>query len=307
MILENSFWKFLVSLEELKGPKELFLFCSSLGLENETFEVYCEYMTRFKIHVMKDDKFIYPLKDHCRIKMELTLSEWLALQASIPKEAEAEYFQGIISKKLKMVQNANSLFSLHQNAEVKKISRSTQENLKKKIDYDIVCRKSMRVQFFSKKECDIYPHRLVYLDGTLCVVGENITDKTLVYFGLEDISDVINLEFLYEPNLSQLEVNDFIGHLRMVNGKEERLILKIYSQDQSELLPEYHFLSNPFVTSSTEGDMIWAATIEMCDDVFEWLYSMRDRVEVLDPGHIRKEFSQYCELKSDNTNSKKAS
>ena len=136
------------------------------------------------------------------------------------------------------------------------------------------------------------------------MVGENISDKTLVYFGLEDIKDVENLDLMYEPNLSQIEVNEFIGHLRLINGKEERLVLKIYSQDQSDLLPEHHFLGNPFVTSSTEGDMIWAATLEMCDDVFHWLYKMRDRIEVLDPGHIRKEFSHYCELKKESSNKK---
>ena len=61
------------------------------------------------------------------------------------------------------------------------------------------------------------------------------------------------------------------------------------------------------MTSSTEGDMIWAATIEMCDDIFHWLYMMRDRVEVLDPGHIRKEFAHFCEMKKEKSQIKKVS
>lgn len=307
IILENSFWKFLVSLEELKERKELFLFCSSIGVDEEILEAYCEFLTRFKITVTRDEQFVYPLVEQAKIKMEFTLSEWLALQASFPKESPAYYYQQIIHDKMQMAQKANELYSLYKKAEVKSVTGNMFENLKKKIDFDIVCRKSMKIEFFSHKECSVFPHRMVFLDGVLCIVGENIDDKALVYFGVEDISDVTNLDTLYEPNLSQLEVNEFIGHLRLINGKEERLVLKFYSQDQADLLPEHHFLGNPFVTSSTEGDMIWAATLEMCDEIFSWLYKMKDRVEVLDPGHVRKEFSHYCSLQSDNAGSKKAS
>ncbi len=310
LLNENSFWKFLVSLEELKEKKELILFCSSLAIDEDLLDEYCEFITRFKVSVMKDDQYIYPLVEQSKIKMEFSLSEWLALQATLPKEYREShdfYFQQIVQDKMMMAQRAFAQFSLYKKPMEHSIAHSTFENLKKKIDYDIICRKSMKVQFLADKECSIFPHRLVFLDGILCVVGENIADKTLVYFGVEDIFDVENLDTQYEPNLSQIEVNEFIGHLRLINGKEERLVLKIYSQDQSDLLPEHHFLGNPFVTASTEGDMIWAATIEMCDDIFFWLYKMRDRVEVLDPGHIRKEFSHYCELKKESTNSKKAS
>ncbi len=308
LILENSFWKFLVSLEELKERKEVVLFCSSLAIDEDTLEHYCTFLNRFKVAVLRDEHYVYPLKEQCRIKMEFTLAEWLALQASLATTTQSEianYYHQIVQDKMKMAQRAYEQFSLFRKAEDQPVEATTFNKLVKKIDYDIMCRKSIRIHFYSQKECDIFPHRLVFLDGTLCVVGESVADKVLVYFGVEDIKDVKNLEAIYEPNLSQIEVNEFIGHLRVINSKEERLVLKIYSQDQSDLLPEHHFLGNPFVTSSTEGDMIWAATIEMCDDVFHWLYNMRDRVEVLDPGHIRKEFSHYCELKKES--GKKAS
>ena len=132
-------------------------------------------------------------------------------------------------------------------------------------------------------------------------------DKILLYFGLEDIDSVTEFQIDYTPNLSQIEVNEFICNLRVISGKEERLILKVYSQYEADLMPGHHFLGNPFVTTNGEGDMIWAATIEMCDDVFKWLYSMKDRAEVLDPGHVRLEFSQYCDLKKEAMGVKKAS
>ena len=179
--------------------------------------------------------------------------------------------------------------------------------MKKKIDYVISYKKPIVIEFFNSKECAIFPMRLVFLDGTLCVIGESIKDKALVFFGVEDIKDIRDSEHTHDPHISQIEVNEFICHLRLINGKEERLILKIYSQYEADLLPTHHYLGNPFVTSNTEGDMIWAATLEMCDDLFEWLHTMKERVEVLDPGHIRKEFSHYCEIQSSSPGLKKAS
>lgn len=307
IILENSFWKFLVSLEELKERKELILFCSSLNIDEETLATYCEFLGRFKVMVARDTDYIYPLREQCRIKMEFSLSEWLAFQATMTAKVPDgnSYYQQIVQDKMKMAQMAHAQFSLYKAPADHVVEMTSFEALKKKVEYDIICRKSVKMRFFTAKECDIFPHRLVYLDGILCVVGENIHDKSLVYFGLADIKEAENLNSLYEPNLSQIEINEFIGHLRLINGKEERLVLKIYSHDQSDLLPEHHFLGNPFVTSSIEGDMIWAATLEMCDDIFHWLYKMKDRVEVLDPGHVRKEFSHFCELKKENN--KKAS
>jgi hypothetical protein len=308
LILEDSFWKFLVSMEELKEKKELLLFCSSLGIDDETLGRYCTFLNNFKVQVMQDEHYIYPLKDQCRIKMEFTLAEWLALQANFPQIAKLEapenthYYQQIIHDKMKIAQKAFEQFSLFKKLDTKVVEKTSLENLKKKIDYHIVYKKPIKIEFFTESECSVFPHRLVFLDGILCVAGENIVDKTLVYFGVEDIAEIHELEMAYEPNLSQIEISEFIGHLRLINGKEERLVIKIYSQDdQGDLLPAYHYLGNPFVTSSAEGDMIWAATIEMCDDVFHWLYMMKDRVEVLDPGHIRKEFSHYCELKKETT------
>ena len=309
-ILEDSFWKFLVSLEDLKERKKMILFCSSLSIDEDTLENYCQFLTRFKIVVMKDEQYVYPLNEQCKIKMEFSLSEWLALQASMLKDNDAFYFQHIVKNKINMAKNAHTQFSLYKKPEDHIIIENFIENNIKKMDSSIVAKKSIKINFFAEKNCHVFPHRLVFIEGILCIIGENIEDKMLVYFGLEDIKDIQYLEnetSHYEPNLSQIEVNEFISHIRLINGQEERLVLKIYGQDQSELLPKYHFLGNPFVTSSAEGDLIWAATIEICDDVYNWLYKMSDKVEVLDPGHIRKEFSHFCELKKEMSRSKKAS
>lgn len=312
LILNDTFWKFLISLEELKDKKDKTLFCALLGIDEETLAEFQAFLCRFDVMFESDDDYIYPLKDKCRIKMEFSLSEWLALQATFQTEKAEQsnfkyYYQRIVQNKMMIAQKAFEQFNLYKKPVDVKIQLSEFENLKKKLDYNICYKKTINVNFFNNKECPIFPHRLVFLDGILCVVGESIKDRTLVYFGVEDISGLTDIDSNYEPNLSQIEINEFICHLRLINGKEERLVLKVYSQYEADLLPSHHFLGNPFVTSNTEGDMIWAATIEMCDDVFQWLYSMKDRAEVLDPGHVRKEFAHYCDLKKESSGLKKAS
>lgn len=314
LILENSFWKFLVSIEELKERKEIVLICSALAIDEEKLKTYCQFLTKFEINIVADDHFIYPLKDPCRVKVEFNLSEWLSVEASLnalKEKGEQSYFHLILDSKYKSMQKTMNRSSLYESD--RPITRRSEfnrfHNFKKRIDFHICHKKLMKLSFSNENECEIFPHRQVFLDGVLCVVGESIKDKALCYFAVEDISEIEDVDFQYEPNLSQIEINEFIGHLRLVNGKEERLVLKIYSQEEADLMPQHHYLGNPFVTSNTEGDMIWAATIEMCDDIFQWLYQMNDRVEILDPGHIRKEFAHYCELKKESANSgsKKAS
>ena len=312
MILNDTFWKFLVSLEELKEKKDKTLFCSLLGIDSETLVQFQEFLCRFEVMFESDEAFIYPLKDRCRIKMEFSLSEWLALQASFQTEVGEHshlkyYYQQIIQNKMMISQKAFEQFNLYRKPVDVKVQLNDYENLKKKIDYNICYRKTMNIHFFNNKECVVYPHRMVFLDGILCVVGESTHDKTLVYFGVEDIKEVGDIDLVYEPNLSQIEINDFITHHRLINGKEERIVLKIYSQYDTDLLPTHHFLGNPFVTTTSEGEMIWAATIEMCDDIFQWLYGMKERVEVLDPGHVRKDFAHYCEMKKEHSRLKKVS
>ncbi|MBP9681124.1 MAG: hypothetical protein KBD76_06940 [Bacteriovorax sp.] len=311
LISNDTFWKFLVSLEGLKERKDKVLFCASLNINEETLQRFVSFLSRFDVLFESDEEYIYPLKEQCRIRMEFSFTEWLAFQASLGTEDASDhfkfYYQKIIQNKMISLKQANEQFNLYKKP-VGQIVQSTDfENLKKKIDYDICHKQSIKIHFFSGNECAIFPHRLVFLEGVLCVVGESIDDKILVYFGLEDIKSSEEFKIEYHPNLSQIEVNEFIGHLRVISGKEERLILKVYSQHEADLMPSHHFLGNPFVTANGDGDMIWAATIEMCDDVFRWLYSMKDRAEVLDPGHIKLEFSQYCDLKKEALGIKKAS
>jgi len=105
----------------------------------------------------------------------------------------------------------------------------------------------------------------------------------------------------YKPHYGPVEINQFISMVRSLSGKEERLVLKIISPGQVELSPKYHFLGNPYVTLNYQGAMIWAATVEKGPELFNWLYSIRSSIEILDPSDLASEFSDYCRRNEENT------
>lgn len=170
------------------------------------------------------------------------------------------------------------------------------ENLVKQIQFDIIKSRPIQLHFKDEKNCDMFPHRVVYLDGILSVVGEDTHNKILKFYPLSEIACIEEVDYTYQANLTPIEVSEFINDLCLINGRQERLILKFHAMAQVDVLPEHHYLHNPYMTTNSEGDMIWAATVEMCDEIFLWLYKMKDQIEILDPGFVRKEFAVYCEF-----------
>lgn len=303
VFLKDGFFKFLVSVEELKVKKERHIFLNSVGIDEFSANEFTEFLKRFDVEIKMDEDYIYPLAEVKKVDLQLNLSEWFALQVHHDFEVNFEhtYSFKLVKNKVEEVRKAFEKFNLErlQFKNENQIQQTHFDKLITKIDSYIVKKTTCHLVFHKKKTCEILPMRIVFLDGILCVVGENISDKTLAYFAILDLEGVDAQNENYEAHISQIEVNEFIGHLRLISGNEERLILKIFSPGEMDLLPKHHFLGNPFVTSNNEGDLIWAANIEMCDDVFEWLYAMKNHVEILDPGHMRKEFSHYCELRKE--------
>ena len=75
-------------------------------------------------------------------------------------------------------------------------------------------------------------------------------------------------------------------------------MLKILNpEDSQELNPLYHYLRKPYVISNPKGDLIWAASIEECPDLYDWLSNLSHKVEILDPVSFKKNFLDYCEKK----------
>ncbi len=158
--------------------------------------------------------------------------------------------------------------------------------------------KCLQVQTVDNNLIHIFSHRLLYLEGYLSLVGENCSDRCLIYLALNEIKDIkINATSKYLPNYSTIEVNDFLSAIRAVGGHEERLVLKIYANEEVDINPEYHFFGKPYATSNSSGDSIWGASIEVSDYIYEWLLSLKGKVEILDPESVKRGLLSYCERK----------
>ena len=240
------------------------------------------------------------------ITISLTFSQWLGLQTQMPKlrrtlEKSPKMILKNLEEKVNDVQEQHPQFNyfrvIEEEREKQKIffkicnqNRTILEKIEDGVSNNLCLHLSLK----EGKQIEIFIHQVVFLDGGLSVVAEDIYEKCLVYFDLNSIS-VINLSFTsdYKPTYSSIEINDFISSVRSVIGTEDRLVLKIKNQEKVSLSPAYHFLGNPFITSNMNGDIIWAASVERSEQLYRWLDEIFDHVEILDPQNLKEEYFNY--------------
>jgi hypothetical protein len=148
------------------------------------------------------------------------------------------------------------------------------------------------------KTAILVPCKLVHLEGALSVVGEEPHDHGLLAIPLVEMQDIETLPHARPVRAHALEVEEFIHALRAMGDKETRLVLKIKDPSRFTLLPDYHHLGRPCLVTNADGDLIWAAWVEPCDDLYAWLASLADQVEILDPVDFMADYLAWCERKS---------
>lgn len=147
-------------------------------------------------------------------------------------------------------------------------------------------------------ECDFCPRRLLYLDGELALLGEDCHERRITQVDISSIISIHETGKGYEENFSSIEFDDYIMAIRAVSESATRLILKIKNLNNLDLTPKYQFIGNPYLTQTGNGDYIWGATLDENETLFEWLYSIRDRVEIYDPENLKEKFTLYNEKRN---------
>lgn len=307
LVFEDVFWKVLVSLEALERPTPLQQWLEELNCSHDKFLEACSFLENLSVKVVTSDNegrcYVHPIEKNDRLHFELTFSEWLALQAHYPKMSELEDlpFHNVWEK---FANRAEQEYPEHSLARAQKEEgelnqalghlRSRHKEFISTIESTLNDHSLIEVRLQDNKVFDLYTHKLVYLDGALSLVGEDCTDRCLVYFNIDEVVDLKKIGASdYRPNFASVEVHDFIFAIRAVSGNEERLVLKIINQDGVDLNPTYHFLGNPYITANVEGEMIWAASVEVSEGLYDWLYEMRGQVEILDPQELKEDFDKY--------------
>jgi hypothetical protein len=158
-------------------------------------------------------------------------------------------------------------------------------------------RNLLQLKTIKGKWLQVYPWRTLHLEGSLSLIAEDGNDHCLMVLPVQEIVEATPVTGTSASVVSLFEVEEFIGAVRSMSERETRLILKIYSPGTVNLFPEHHFLGKPCMITNPAGDMIWAAYVEPCADLFEWLLELGDNVEILDPTKFKDEYLSYCEEK----------
>ncbi len=147
------------------------------------------------------------------------------------------------------------------------------------------------------KQYSVHPCKVLHLEGQLSLIAEDSQDHCLVVMSVQDLKSFEAVQTSSLPKVTPFEVEEFITAIRAMNEKETRLILKIHDPQSTNLFPDHHFLGKPCMITNPNGDLIWAAYVEPCEALYEWLMTLGKNVEILDPIKFKEEYLMYCEEK----------
>jgi predicted DNA-binding transcriptional regulator YafY len=315
----EKFWQTFCFLEEQREPINVPEMMMDLEVDEQTIHqalylfhnlgVEFDYQTIHTAEGSVKNKVIIPPKNKPTIKLDLGLSEWIALQAHFPffKDLDHQSFHQTLVEKLAKVEGENKqhdLFSVTPSASTCSLEEHVNEEMEElfhmatKIEEAILEKAVLTLRLKPNSCKDVYPFRLVYIEDSLTLIAEDTVDRCLVAISLHDVLFVKDdWQKSYEGHFTNLEVNDFISGLRSVSDEEVRLILKFKGMDNFEFPYPYHFFGNPYVVTNGEGDQIWAASVEPTPIIYDWLLELGESVEVLDPSSFKKNLEAYQQNK----------
>jgi hypothetical protein len=154
---------------------------------------------------------------------------------------------------------------------------------------------------FEYQNCrwQVYPIKIVFLEGHLGLIARSLNDGCLVKFPLGEIYQ-LPMSW-HKGDLSKIsetpnyDIENFITGIRLILEVEVRLILKIYNLSEFHLDVPYHFFRSATMVTNSLGESIWAAHIEPSYDICQWIYKMGSNVEILDPVKFKKYYLNYLE------------
>ncbi len=302
VIYDDQFWKILTFFEQNYGSYPLEGIEAEMDASKDKIFEVISFLNILGINIELEEKsgklFANIPRNKPSLQIDLTLSEWLSFQAHFPllEKHENKEFNNTFIDKLKEITAANQDLDLFYALTLHMSKDDIDPEFKfiiNTIENALVSKVVLRIDLQSGKSIDTYLHRIVYIENELCLIGEECTDRCLVYFPVGSI-DKVNFmrDKVYDPNFSDNEVLEFLNKIRDVNENEHRLVLKVFNKERIENTPKYQFFGNTFVTTNMDGDMIWAASVENNPELYEWLVSLENDVEVLDPPDIKSELEE---------------
>lgn len=314
-ILENpKFWNILQYLVDLEGSVSFDKVCDYYKLTPQMLNSLLNFLHNVDFQITlnsnKGELMVIPPKEKPKFTLHFNLMEWLAFQAHFPllSSASDKVYNDKLTAKLSIVEdqyNKNDLFAplsvldfVKDHSLSEGITPVEQKDQSKVIieDLELALLENTPLNLMLKSggELDIMPRKLVYIDGSLSLIAEDMKDLCLVQISTWNIVHVETVKKEYTNNFSSLEIIDFINSIRAISENEVRLILKVHDHSNVNLTPAHIHMNNPCIVTNSEGEKIWAASVEPCLQVFEWIFEMGKSVEIIDPGFLKKQYMDFC-------------
>lgn len=150
-------------------------------------------------------------------------------------------------------------------------------------------------KFLDQSKKKVRPWRVVLSQNLYKVISEDVQTKQLITIDMNEVEDIEFQEFDYRSLYSRFEIEEYINALRHIDGSDQRLVLKVEYGFEIPPISNLIFLGHPYSTTNQYGELIWAASVEKSLYLFDWLYSMRDNIEILEPSDLRDEFEEFCQ------------
>jgi predicted DNA-binding transcriptional regulator YafY len=299
-------WKKLMVLGQKQGSIKLSDLAPEMGLGEEETLAFLRQVFPMGIgaEIYHQDNQCWVDIDASAIQYMLPLSpaEWIQLHHVLAAVSvkDVSHPELLNSLKKKVTDNGpiKVVMELLQQLEVwdQQLSEGQQAMITQ-LDQAVSIRGLVKMRTNDGKDYFVYPCRVLHLEGKISVVAEDSKDHCLSIISLSEVHSLTPIETSGFPKVSGFEVEEFISAVRAMNEKETRLILKIHEPQSVNLFPDHHFLGKPCMVTNPNGDLIWAAYVEPCEGLFEWLITLGKKVEILDPTNFRQEFLGYCEDK----------
>lgn len=234
--------------------------------------------------------------------LPLTPAEWIGIHHLLQQASTSQLmkFPALNQLKKKVTENGpiKAVMELLNQLELWDLQlNERQQALILKLDEAVTKKSMVGITTMNGKTYNLFPCKIIHLEGKLSMIAEDANDHCMVVLSVHELDAVEELEATSTSKVSTFEVEEFIAAIRSMNEKETRLILKIHDPQTVNLFPDHHFLGKPCMITNPNGDLIWAAYVEPCDDLFDWLLTLGSHVEILDPGKFKDEFLMYCEEK----------
>lgn len=255
--------------------------------------------TGLEVYHKDNDSWVDIKSEAIQYMLPLAPSEWIQLHQILSHHKGGES-SAVYSLKKKVTENGPIKVVMELLNQLELWDRELSENQQRMVqslDHAIAEKHLLNLSTKEEKSYLLHPCKVLHLEGSLSLIAEDYQDHCLIVVPLNEVQAFEQVHSSAQPKVTSYEIEEFISAIRAMNEREMRLILKIHDPGPINLFPDHHFLGKPCMITNPNGDLIWAAYVEPCDDLYEWLMSLGKKVEILDPISFREEYIMYCEEK----------